>query len=87
MTTENATNGSSESLLAVRGLKKHFQVGSGLFGRNKLFLKAVDGVDFYLDGRLHLDEMISSRIKLDEINHGFDRLRKAEVARQVIVFD
>jgi len=46
MTTENATNGSSESLLAVRGLKKHFQVGSGLFGRNKLFLKAVDGVDF-----------------------------------------
>ena len=46
MTTENATNGSSESLLAVRGLKKHFQVGGGLFGRNKLFLKAVDGVDF-----------------------------------------
>jgi S-(hydroxymethyl)glutathione dehydrogenase/alcohol dehydrogenase len=44
-------------------------------------------VDFYLDGRLNLDEMISSRIELDEVNGAFDRMRKGEVARQVIVFD
>jgi oligopeptide/dipeptide ABC transporter ATP-binding protein len=46
MTTENGTNGTGESLLTVDGLKKHFQVGSGLFGRNKTFLKAVDGINF-----------------------------------------
>ena len=31
--------------------------------------------------------MISSRIKLDEVNEAFDRMRKGEAARQVIVFD
>ena len=44
-------------------------------------------IDFYFDGRLHLDEMISSRISLDQVNDAFDRLRRGEVARQVIVFD
>jgi S-(hydroxymethyl)glutathione dehydrogenase/alcohol dehydrogenase len=44
-------------------------------------------IDFYLDGRLHLDEMISSRIALEDVNHAFDLMRKGEAARQVIVFD
>ncbi len=44
-------------------------------------------VDFYLDGRLQLDEMISARIQLDEVNEAFDRMRKGQAARQVIVFD
>jgi len=43
-------------------------------------------VEFYLDGRLKLDEMISGRIGLDEVNGAFDRMRKGEAARQVIVF-
>ena len=42
---------------------------------------------FYFDGRLRLDEMISSRVSLDQVNEAFDRLRRGEVARQVIVFD
>ena len=44
-------------------------------------------VDFYLDGRLRLDEMISKRISLDEINPAFDAMKSGEVARSVIVFD
>ena len=44
-------------------------------------------VDFYLDGRLRLDEMITSRIPLDDVNDAFDRMRKGEAARQVIVFE
>ncbi|MEE8165215.1 MAG: alcohol dehydrogenase, partial [Myxococcota bacterium] len=39
------------------------------------------------DGRLKLDEMISSRIDLGEVNEALDRMRKGEAARQVIVFD
>lgn len=44
-------------------------------------------VDFYLAGKLELDAMISSRIKLDEINQAMDALKTGEVARQVIAFD
>jgi Zn-dependent alcohol dehydrogenase len=44
-------------------------------------------VEFYLDGRLFLDEMISSRIPLTEVNDGLDQMRKGQAARQVIVFD
>ena len=44
-------------------------------------------IDFYLDGRLYLDEMISARIQLDDINDAFDQMKKGQVARQVITFD
>jgi S-(hydroxymethyl)glutathione dehydrogenase/alcohol dehydrogenase len=56
-------------------------------GSNRFRFDMPKYIDFYLDGRLFLDEMISSRIKLDDINDAFDRMRKGEVARQVIVFD
>ena len=43
-------------------------------------------IDFYLQGKLHLDKMISSRIRLDQINEGFATLKTGGVARNVIVF-
>jgi S-(hydroxymethyl)glutathione dehydrogenase/alcohol dehydrogenase len=61
-------------------------VGS-LMGSNRFRLDMPRYVDFYLDGRLQLDEMISARIALDGVNDAFDRLRKGDAARQVIVFD
>ena len=44
-------------------------------------------IEFYLDGRLHLDDMISSRIKIEEVNDALDLMRQGEAARQVIMFD
>tara|TARA_Y100000031_G_scaffold122050_1_gene136772 strand:+ start:15606 stop:16685 length:1080 start_codon:yes stop_codon:yes gene_type:complete len=44
-------------------------------------------VEFYLQGRLHLDQMISQRIKLDQINDAMDILETGDIARSVIVFD
>ncbi len=44
-------------------------------------------VDMYLDGRLMLDEMVSAHIKLEDINAGFDEMKKGSVARSVIMFD
>src|SRR3984885_6463020 len=41
----------------------------------------------YLDGALMLDELISRRIKLDEINQGFDALKRGETIRSVVMFD
>jgi S-(hydroxymethyl)glutathione dehydrogenase / alcohol dehydrogenase len=44
-------------------------------------------VDMYLDGRLHLDEMVSKTITLEQINDGFDDMKAGNVARSVILFD
>ena len=41
----------------------------------------------YLDGALRLDELITHRIPLDEINEGFDAMRRGEAVRCVIEFD
>jgi len=61
-------------------------VGSYM-GSNRFRFDMPKYIDFYLDGRLKLDEMISSWIDLGEVNEAFDRMRKGEAARQVIVFD
>jgi S-(hydroxymethyl)glutathione dehydrogenase/alcohol dehydrogenase len=44
-------------------------------------------VDMYLDGRLHLDEMVSKTITLEQINDGFDDMKAGNVARSVILFE
>ena len=61
-------------------------VGS-LMGSNAFRVDMPNYVDFYLDGRLRLDEMISSRIGLDDVNDALDAMREGKAARQVIVFD
>lgn len=63
------------------------KITGSYMGSNRFRFDMPKYIDFYLDGRLHLDEMISSRIGLDDVNDAFDRMRKGEVARQVIVFD
>jgi S-(hydroxymethyl)glutathione dehydrogenase/alcohol dehydrogenase len=44
-------------------------------------------VDFYLAGKLKLDDMISRRIGLEQINEAFAEMKRGEVARSVIMFD
>jgi S-(hydroxymethyl)glutathione dehydrogenase/alcohol dehydrogenase len=41
----------------------------------------------YLKGRLKLDELITQRIRLDQINEGFAALARGEGIRTVIMFD
>lgn len=43
-------------------------------------------IELYKAGRLPIDKLVTHRIKLDEINLGFDRLTNGEALRQVIVF-
>jgi S-(hydroxymethyl)glutathione dehydrogenase/alcohol dehydrogenase len=63
------------------------KITGSYMGSNRFRFDMPRYVDFYLDGRLHLDEMISSRIELDEINDAFDLMRQGKAARQVVVFD
>jgi alcohol dehydrogenase len=43
-------------------------------------------ISLYRQGRLPVDRLMTDRIKLDDINAGFERLRRGEAVRQVIVF-
>jgi hypothetical protein len=40
-----------------------------------------------VDRRLLLDELITTRIRLDAINTGLDRLRRGDEIRGVVLFD
>lgn len=44
-------------------------------------------VELYMQGRLKLDELISRRLPLEDINEGFAAMQRGEVARSVVVFD
>jgi S-(hydroxymethyl)glutathione dehydrogenase/alcohol dehydrogenase len=63
------------------------KITGSYMGSNRFRFDMPKYIDFYLDGRLRLDEMISSRIPLGEVNDALDRMRAGEAARQVIVFD
>jgi S-(hydroxymethyl)glutathione dehydrogenase/alcohol dehydrogenase len=41
----------------------------------------------YLDGVLDLDSLVTERIRLSDINQGFDRMRKGETIRSVVIMD
>ena len=43
-------------------------------------------VALYRQGRLPVDRLLTGRLKLDEINLGFDRLREGHAVRQVVAF-
>ena len=44
-------------------------------------------IELYLQGRLHLDDWISNKIKLTEINQGFDAMKAGKAVRTVIDFE
>jgi S-(hydroxymethyl)glutathione dehydrogenase/alcohol dehydrogenase len=63
------------------------RVQGSMMGSNRFRLDMPRYVDLYLDGRLKLDEMISARLPLSEVNKAFDDLRSGSAARSVLVFD
>jgi S-(hydroxymethyl)glutathione dehydrogenase/alcohol dehydrogenase len=43
-------------------------------------------VDWYMEGKIEIDPMITHRLKLDEINHGFDLMHEGKSVRAVVVY-
>jgi len=43
-------------------------------------------IELYRRGKLPVDRLMSGRLKLEEINAGFDRLHEGKAVRQVVVF-
>jgi len=71
---------------AVLPLEEKSLVGS-LYGSANMRRDIPNLIALYMQKRLKLDELISRRIKLEEVNAAFDAMEKGEVARSVIVFD
>jgi S-(hydroxymethyl)glutathione dehydrogenase/alcohol dehydrogenase len=69
------------SLLHERRLQGSF------LGSNRFPVDMPRLVDLYMQGRLKLDELISRRIRLDQVNEAFAEMKTGEIARSVIVFD
>jgi S-(hydroxymethyl)glutathione dehydrogenase/alcohol dehydrogenase len=68
-------------LLAERKLQ------GSIMGSNRFRLDMPQYIEWYLAGRLKLDELVSGTMPLDRINEGFAALKTGEVARQLVVFD
>jgi len=44
-------------------------------------------VDWYMEGKIQIDPMITHKLKLDDINQAFELMHKGESIRSVVVFD
>jgi S-(hydroxymethyl)glutathione dehydrogenase/alcohol dehydrogenase len=58
-----------------------------IMGGNRFPVDIPRLVDFYMRGLLDLDTIIAERIPLEAINEGFDKMKRGDSARSVIVFD
>ena len=56
-------------------------------GSNRFKVDMPRYIDFYRQGRLKLDEMITRRGKLEDVNEAFRAMKAGEVARTVLMFD
>ncbi|MFZ5521709.1 MAG: S-(hydroxymethyl)glutathione dehydrogenase/class III alcohol dehydrogenase [Pseudomonadota bacterium] len=43
-------------------------------------------VDWYMDGKLEIDSLITHKLKLEQINEGFELMKRGESIRSVVVF-
>jgi alcohol dehydrogenase len=44
-------------------------------------------VSLFRSGQLPVDKLLTHRLRLEEINEGFDRMRDGQGIRQVVIFD
>ena len=58
-----------------------------IMGGNRFPVDIPRLVDFYMRGLLDLDSIVAETIPLERINEGFDKMKKGDAARSVIVFD
>jgi len=72
---------SGAALLQERRLQGSFM------GSNRFPVDMPRLIDFYMQGRLKLDELISRRIRLDQVNEAFAEMQTGQIARSVIMFD
>ncbi|MBV7332837.1 Zn-dependent alcohol dehydrogenase [Chloroflexi bacterium TSY] len=76
----------THSLLLAQTVWKEQRVLSSSMGSTRLSVQVPQLVELYQHGRLKLDELISRRYPLEEINEAIDSMERGEALRNVIVF-
>ena len=72
--------------LSAMDLLSGKKLQGAIMGGNRFPVDIPRLVDFYMRGLLDLDSIISETIPLEQINEGFDKMKRGDAARSVIVF-
>jgi S-(hydroxymethyl)glutathione dehydrogenase / alcohol dehydrogenase len=73
--------------LSAMDLLSGKKLQGAIMGGNRFPVDIPRLVDFYMRGLLDLDSIVAETIPLSQINEGFEKMKKGDVARSVIVFD
>jgi S-(hydroxymethyl)glutathione dehydrogenase/alcohol dehydrogenase len=68
-------------------IRPECKVQTSRMGSNRFRMDIPTYLDFYRQGRLNLDDMVSKRGKLEDVNEAFRAMKAGEVARTVLMFD
>jgi S-(hydroxymethyl)glutathione dehydrogenase/alcohol dehydrogenase len=68
-------------------LRPECKVQTSRMGSNRFRIDIPRYLEFYRQGRLQLDEMVSRRGRLEDVNEAFRAMKAGEVARTVLMFD
>src|SRR5699024_8720398 len=44
-------------------------------------------VDWYMEGKINIDDLITHHLKLEDINEGFEMMKSGESIRSVVMYD
>jgi S-(hydroxymethyl)glutathione dehydrogenase/alcohol dehydrogenase len=72
---------------ALAGTMSEKRVQGSFMGSSAFQLDLPRYASLYLQGRLKLDELISARLQLAQVNDGFEAMKSGAVARSVVVFE
>ena len=68
-------------------IRPECKVQTSRMGSNRFRMDIPTYLEFYRQGRLKLDDMVSKRGKLEDVNEAFRAMKAGEVARSVLTFD
>jgi len=71
----------------ARFLLSERKLQGSIMGSNRFRVDMPRYIEFYLQGRLKLDEMITRKGRLEDVNEAFRAMKAGEVARTVLTFN
>ena len=67
-------------------LRRERRIQGSVMGSNRFRIDMPRYIEFYRQGRLKLDELVSQRLRLEQINTALEDLKPGHLARSVITF-
>jgi len=67
-------------------LRRERKIQGSSMGSNRFRIDMPRYIEFYRQGRLKLDELVTQRLSLDQVNKAFSDMNAGVVARSVITF-